>query len=111
LENHGATTILRLNKMQTLNALDNEIMGELSNKLKEIEEDDKIKIVVLTGQGNSFAAGANISEMSQLSTEECLKEDFLSTWNQIANFRKPLIAAVNGYAVKSYSSFCSLGEG
>ena len=99
LENHDTTAIVKLNKMQTLNALDNEIMGELSNRLMEIEKDNKIKVVILTGQGNSFAAGANIAEMSQLSAEECIKEDFLSTWNQISNFRKPLIAAVNGYAV------------
>jgi enoyl-CoA hydratase len=98
-EDHGTTAILKLNKMESLNALDTKIMDELSSQLNEIEKNDSIKVVILTGQGKSFAAGANIEEMSKLNTEECLKKDFLSSWNLISNFRKPLIAAVNGYAV------------
>ena len=63
-------------------------------------------MIIITGQGKAFAAGADIREMSQMTTSQCLQQDYLSIFNEMfQSCRKPIIAAVNGYAVSLYIVF------
>lgn len=96
---HDNIVILELNRPKQLNALNSEIMTQLTKELQSVEQDQSVKAVILTGCGKAFAAGADISEMAHLNYEDCLKTDFLHDWKKIGNFRKPLIAALNGYTV------------
>lgn len=88
------------NRPDALNALNNEMMAELTAVLKEFEADEEIKAIVLTGSDKAFAAGADIKEISGKSHMDVYKEDFVtSNWEEVLKCRKPIIAAVAGYAL------------
>ncbi|GAC1418272.1 MAG: enoyl-CoA hydratase-related protein [Flavisolibacter sp.] len=97
----GVLTVV-INRPDKLNALNKELMGELETLLHEIEKDHQIRAAVITGSGpKSFIAGADISEFNTLTKEESFK---LSQWGQEIFFKiefnsKPIIAAVNGFAL------------
>lgn len=91
--------LIELHRPKQLNALNTNIIHQLIEELESIEKDGTIKVAILTGGGKAFAAGADISEMAQLTFENCLQTNFLENWKTIAAFTKPLIAAINGYAV------------
>merc|ERR1712045_337509 len=74
-------------------------MIDLDNALQEIEADDTIGCTVLTGSKKAFAAGADIKEMEPKNLSTCIKENFLANWMAVPNHRKPIIAAVNGFAL------------
>jgi enoyl-CoA hydratase len=96
----GPAGVIRLNRPEALNALNNQLMGELGAALDAFEIDDAIGVAIITGSDRAFAAGADIKEMSHRSYAEVLKEDFISRdWERAAKFRKPLIAAVAGVAL------------
>lgn len=95
-ENVGVIT---LNRPRALNALCDGLMAEVSEALKEYENDSNVGAVVITGSEKVFAAGADIAEMQNLTFDQCFKGGFLSHWDHIANAKKPVIAAVNGYAL------------
>lgn len=95
----GATALIELNRPKQLNALNKSIIQQLIEELDDVEQNNSIKVVILTGGGKAFAAGADIAEMAKLTYEDCLQTNFLQNWVKIANFPKPMIAAVNGYAV------------
>ncbi len=92
--------IITLNRPAALNALSSPLMGELMQALNELENDDRVGCLVLTGNERAFAAGADIKEMQSRSYMDVYLEDFVTaTWEHIAKIRKPIIAAVSGYAL------------
>jgi enoyl-CoA hydratase len=99
-EIHGNVALIRLNRPQALNALSPELMQELTDALVKFEADDNIRAMVLTGNEKAFAAGADIKAMKDLSYMDVYKDDFITAhWEQVARCRKPIIAAVAGYAL------------
>lgn len=88
-----------LNRPKVLNALSPELMLELVSALGELDRDERVRAVVLTGGPKVFAAGADISDMAGRTAVEQLSRDQTGIWTRIASFSKPLIAAVNGYAL------------
>ncbi|WP_249692651.1 enoyl-CoA hydratase [Stappia sp. WLB 29] len=99
VEKRGRVALVTLNRPKALNALNSELIAELNAALALFESDDKIGCVVLTGSETAFAAGADIKEMSSLSFVEAYKTDFITSWDQVSRFRKPIVAAVAGYAL------------
>jgi enoyl-CoA hydratase len=95
---NGVGTI-RLNRPKVLNALNLALMDELVRTLKEMERDEEIRCVLLTGGSRYFAAGADIDEMAEASSVEMLLKDQFAQWEYIRRFSKPLLAAVSGYAL------------
>lgn len=95
----GPVAILQLNRPQVMNALNLAIVDELVEKLATLEQDAEIRCIVLTGHAKAFAAGGDIDEMATIPLAEIkLKNQFLP-WDQITRFNKPLIAAVQGFAL------------
>jgi len=90
---------IQLNRPKALNALCDGLMEELRTALDKYEDDPNISCVVLTGSDRAFAAGADIKEMLPLTYQQVYKGSFLSGWNFVAEFKKPIIAAVNGFAL------------
>jgi enoyl-CoA hydratase len=90
---------IQLNRPKALNALCDGLMDELKRVLDVYEQDSNISCVVLTGSDRAFAAGADIKEMLPLTYQQVYKGSFLSGWNRVADFKKPIIAAVNGFAL------------
>jgi enoyl-CoA hydratase len=99
LETHGAVGLVRLNRPQALNALNSAMLLELKRAYAAFHEDDAIGAIVLTGSDKAFAAGADIKEMQPLTFAEVYQGDFISGWDEIAKARKPVIAAVSGFAL------------
>ncbi|MCH8330322.1 MAG: enoyl-CoA hydratase/isomerase family protein [Bacteroidetes bacterium] len=91
--------LIRLNRPKELNALNLQLMGELSDSLKELDDNDDVRVIVITGNEKAFAAGADIKEMQDNSAIDMLTIDQFSTWDQIKKTKKPLIAAVSGFAL------------
>tara|TARA_B100001248_G_C27397774_1_gene466997 strand:- start:2772 stop:3548 length:777 start_codon:yes stop_codon:yes gene_type:complete len=98
-EKTGKIGLVRLNRPESLNALCDNLIKELNQTLDIIEQDDQISVVVLTGSEKAFAAGADISEMSDKNFIDLVKKDFILPWERLSKFRKPTIAAVSGYAL------------
>lgn len=92
--------LIRLNRPEALNALNSQMLGELASVLKSMGESDTVRVIVLTGSEKAFAAGADISEMSQKSFVEMFSSDYFEPeTDAIMRCRKPIIAAVAGYAL------------
>lgn len=97
---HGKVALITLNRPKALNALNPDLTRELGEALNVLEHDGKVAAVVLTGSDKAFAAGADIKVMKDWSYMDVYKSDFITaTWESIAKFRKPTIAAVAGYAL------------
>lgn len=99
VETHGRVGLIRLNRPQALNALNAKLLGEMDCALMGFEKDAGIGCVVVTGSEKAFAAGADIKEMADKSFADAFLEDFISRWDAVAGFRKPMIAAVAGFAL------------
>lgn len=91
--------LITMNRRKALNALCDELMIELTQTIEKAEKDDQIGALVLTGSHKAFAAGADIKEMKDKDFAENFKHNFLSKWDKVAQCSKPIIAAVNGYAL------------
>ncbi|MEL6536370.1 MAG: enoyl-CoA hydratase-related protein [Bacteroidota bacterium] len=91
--------LVRLNRPKELNALNLQLMGELRDALKALDADDSVRAIVLTGNERAFAAGADIKQMAGKTAIDMLVVDQFSTWDQIKKTKKPLIAAVSGFAL------------
>ncbi len=91
--------LIRLNRPKELNALNLQLMRELRDALKELDNNDEVRVIILTGNERAFAAGADIKEMAGRTTVDMMKIDQFSTWDQIKRTKKPLIAAVSGFAL------------
>lgn len=90
--------MIELDRPKALNALCDGLMSEVGKALDELEVDNEIGCVIITGRGRAFAAGADIKEMLPLEYSQCASGNFLAHWTRVAENRKPIIAAVNGFA-------------
>jgi enoyl-CoA hydratase len=99
VETRGRVGLIRLNRPQALNALNGVLMRELAAAVDAFEADDKIGCMVITGSEKAFAAGADIKEMAGKSFTDAYFEDFTAAWHRVAQARKPVIAAVAGFAL------------
>ncbi|MEV0684200.1 enoyl-CoA hydratase [Nocardia sp. NPDC050378] len=95
----GGVGWITLNRPKALNALNAQVLADITAALDELERDDSIGAVVLTGSEKAFAAGADIKEMATKSYMDMFLADTFAGWDRLANFRKPTIAAVAGYAL------------
>ncbi|MEN8173085.1 MAG: enoyl-CoA hydratase-related protein [Chloroflexota bacterium] len=91
--------LIRLNRPEALNALNSVMLTELMQALEAFDADKNIGAMVITGNEKVFAAGADIKEMSTASAVEMLKSDFIPAFDRIRAIKKPVIAAVSGYAL------------
>ena len=92
--------VITLNRPKQLNALNDQLMNELGDALKGFDADPAIGCMVLTGSEKAFAAGADIGAMASYSFADVYKGDYITrNWEQIRNIRKPVIAAVSGFAL------------
>lgn len=91
--------VVRLNRPDALNALSPDLMKELVEALENFDQDDAIGAIVLTGGEKVFAAGADIKRMAEASAVDMLLIDQLARWDRIRKLHKPLIAAINGFAL------------
>ena len=95
----GRVGLVKLNRPKALNALCSPLMDDLLGALNYLDEDPSVGAMVLTGSEKAFAAGADIKEMQNREFAENFKSNFLGHWGDISKIRKPIIAAVNGYAL------------
>lgn len=98
-EVHDHVGLIRLNRPKALNALNSTLMRELIQALEAFDADSTIGAMVITGDERAFAAGADIEEMVDASAVDMLLVDYIGTWDQIRNIKKPLIAAVSGWVL------------
>ncbi|GIV33193.1 MAG: enoyl-CoA hydratase [Chitinophagales bacterium] len=91
--------LVRFNRPNELNALNRKLMSELRDALKMLDDDEEVRVIILTGNARAFAAGADIKEMADKSAIDMVKIDQFSTWDQIKKTKKPIIAAVSGFAL------------
>ncbi len=100
LEKRGRVGLIRLNRPDALNALCAALVVELADALDNLEADDEVGCLVLTGSEKAFAAGADIAEMADWTYMDVYLADFITVgWERVAQCRKPIIAAVGGYAL------------
>ncbi len=99
VETKGKVGVIRLNRPQALNALNSELAGEVGEAIAAFEADAGIGCIVLTGSEKAFAAGADIKEMASKDYMDALFGNFAADWNAAARARKPVIAAVAGFAL------------
>jgi enoyl-CoA hydratase len=99
IETRGRVGLIRLNRPQALNALNAALMRELGHAIDAFDADGKIGCMIITGSDKAFAAGADIKEMVDKSFTDAFFGDFCAHWHQAAEARKPVIAAVAGFAL------------
>jgi enoyl-CoA hydratase len=99
VEKRGRVGLIRLNRPQALNALNSAVMRELAHAIDAFEADAGIGCMVITGSDKAFAAGADIKEMANKEFTEVFLGDFAATWHRVAAARKPVIAAIAGFAL------------
>ena len=99
VEQRGAVTLITLNRPQALNALNSQVLAELGEAIAAFDADPAQGCAVLTGSEKAFAAGADIKEMSGQGFAEMYGQNFFAGWDRFAATRKPIIAAVAGYAL------------
>lgn len=91
--------VITLNRPEALNAFCRDLISQLNQSLREAEASPTVGVILLTGKGKAFAAGADIKEMMESSFADSYKTDFIALWEFIGKMRKPIIAAVSGYAL------------
>jgi enoyl-CoA hydratase len=99
VETRGKVGLITLDRPNALNALNSELVGELSDALDGFEADDAIGAMVITGSEKAFAAGADIKEMQPKTYMDAYFGDFIEPWERVTHCRKPVIAAVAGFAL------------
>jgi enoyl-CoA hydratase len=98
-EENDHIAVVRINRPDALNALNLEVRQELARVFRELTEDDDVLAVVLTGDEKAFAAGADLKDMADRTTVEMFLRRTERLWQNIADYPKPVIAAINGYAL------------
>lgn len=91
--------LIQLNRPKELNALNLQVMGEIRDALQMLDKDDNVRVIIITGNERAFAAGADIKQMAGKGAVDMLLIDQFSTWDQIRKTKKPIIAAVSGFAL------------
>jgi enoyl-CoA hydratase len=99
VETRGKVGLIRLNRPQALNALNRALMTDLTHALNAFEAEANIGCIVITGSEKAFAAGADIKEMAEKTFAEAYLGDFAANWDRASTVRKPMIAAVAGFAL------------
>jgi enoyl-CoA hydratase len=99
VERRGRVALVRLNRPKALNALNSQLMDEVTRLLADLDTDAGIGAIVLTGSERAFAAGADIKEMQAKTFADVFTEDLFAPWDSLTRLRTPLIAAVAGYAL------------
>ena len=99
VDTKGKVGVITLNRPQALNALNAQVVKEMGQALDVFEADEAIGCIVITGSDKSFAAGADIKEMQNKTFMQAYKEDFIVAWYRVARVRKPVVAAVAGFAL------------
>jgi enoyl-CoA hydratase len=100
VETHGQVALIRLNRPAALNALCDQLMGELGAQMLAFDDDAAIGAIVLTGSERAFAAGADIKEMQNRAYPAVFLHDFIGErWETVLRVKKPVIAAVAGFAL------------
>jgi enoyl-CoA hydratase len=94
-----SVALIRLNRPKDLNALNLQLMSELKQACKELDSDPNVRCIVITGNEKAFAAGADIKQMAGKTSIDMWEADQFATWDQIKKTRKPIIAAVSGFAL------------
>lgn len=95
----AAIALIQLNRPKELNALNPQLMGEVRDALQQLDKNDQVKVIIITGNDQAFAAGADIKQMADKSAIDMQIMDQFSTWDQIRKTKKPIIAAVSGFAL------------
>ena len=98
-ERQDGHAIIRLNRPKALNALSNQLIGEVIEAMDGLEADAKVSVIVITGSEKAFAAGADIKEMADLSFIEAFQTNHAEALERVTRCRKPVIAAVAGYCL------------
>ncbi|WP_101653537.1 enoyl-CoA hydratase [Brevibacterium ihuae] len=91
--------IITLNRPQALNALNMQVLTDVTTAAAELDADDEVSAIIITGADRAFAAGADIKEMQSLDFATAYKADWFAGWTRLADVRVPIIAAVNGFAL------------
>lgn len=91
--------LIQLNRPKELNALNPQLMQELRDTLQQLDRNDAVRAIIVTGNDQAFAAGADIKQMADKSAVDMLVMDQFSTWDQIRKVKKPILAAVSGFAL------------
>jgi enoyl-CoA hydratase len=99
VETRGRVGLVTLNRPQALNALNNQLMRELMDALEAFDRDDAVGAMVITGDEKAFAAGADIKELAGKTIHQMMDSDHLAVFGRIRTIRKPVIAAVSGWAL------------
>ena len=99
VETRGKVGLITLNRPQALNALNSELLAEMNEALDGFDRDPSVGCIVITGSEKAFAAGADIKEMASLTYPGTYIDDFFAGWDRVAARRKPMIAAVAGFAL------------
>ena len=99
VDTRGHVELITLNRPKALNALNSELLAELNEAVSTAEAEAKIGAIVVTGSEKAFAAGADIKEMKELDFPGVYLDDFIADWERMMGARKPVIAAVAGYAL------------
>jgi enoyl-CoA hydratase len=99
VETRGRVGVIRLNRPQALNALNAKLKAELAAAIDAFEADDNIGCMLITGSEKAFAAGADIKEMADKSFIDAFMGNFAGTWDRASHARKPIVAAVAGFAL------------
>ena len=99
VETKGKVGLITLNRPKALNALNSQVMREMLDALSNFDEDSHVGAIVITGSEKAFAAGADIKEMQPLDFADAYSADFFAGWDGVSRIRKPIIAAVSGYAL------------
>jgi enoyl-CoA hydratase len=99
VETRGRVGLITLNRPQALNALNSTLVAEINRALDGFEGDPEIGCVVITGSERAFAAGADVREMQTLTYPQTYLDDFITSWDRVGQRRKPIVAAVAGFAL------------
>jgi len=100
--------LIELNRPKELNALNKQLMEEVRDVLQVLDKNDQVRVIVITGNEQAFAAGADIKQMADKSAIDMLMIDQFSTWDQIRRTKKPIIAAVSGFALGGGCEFAMM---
>lgn len=96
---HPGIALIQLNRPKELNALNPQLMGEVRDALQALDKNEAVKVIIITGNDQAFAAGADIKQMADKTAVDMHIMDQFSTWDQIRKTKKPIIAAVSGFAL------------
>lgn len=99
VDRDGRVATITLNRPKALNALNSQVMAEVTTAAAELDADPGVGAIIITGSEKAFAAGADIKEMASLSFADVYSSDFFAGWGTFAATRTPTIAAVAGYAL------------